>query len=64
MELEIDYRGRGSDRPSLLDMILTNEERVVANIEYAMPLGKTDHSAINITVRCDKQLGTPNTQLL
>ena len=54
-------RFQGSDRPSLLDLVLTNEEGM-DNIEHAAPLGKSDHSIIKITVRCSKQLDTPKTR--
>ncbi len=55
--------GDGGHKP-ILDLVLTNEERLVDNTEYAVPLaGKSDHSIIKITtVRCDKQLGTPKSR--
>ena len=39
-------RQRGGNNPSLLDIILTNEENFISNIEYIGPLGKSDHSII------------------
>ena len=37
-------RGRGEDAPSLLDLILTNEQEVVSALKYISPLGKSDHA--------------------
>jgi len=36
-------RGRGSNTPNLLDLVLTNEEDMVTNLEHQSPLGKSDH---------------------
>ena len=41
-------RGRGGDRPSLLDLILTDEVQPTPEIEYCSPLGKSDHSLFKI----------------
>ena len=39
-------RGRGTDRPSLLDLLLTDMECPEPSIEMCAPLGKSDHSLI------------------
>ena len=39
-------RGRGDDIPSLLDMVLTNEQEMISTIDYNSPLGKSDHSVL------------------
>ena len=39
-------RVRNTDHPSILDLILTNEEGMVADLEYLSPLGKSDHEQI------------------
>ena len=39
-------RQRGGNEPSLLDVILTNDENYVSRVEYLAPLGKSDHSII------------------
>ena len=39
-------RGRGMDKPSLIDLVLTNEENMVSEIDIQAPLGKSDHSVI------------------
>ena len=39
-------RKRGSDEPSILDLILTNEELQISSLEHTSPLGKSDHDVI------------------
>ena len=36
-------RWKGTQTPNILDLILTNEEQMVNNIEYSSPMGKGDH---------------------
>ena len=45
-------RARGTDEPSLLDLIITNEEMQVSDIQYISPLGKSDHSVICFKYNC------------
>lgn len=45
-------RTRGNDQPSLLDLILTNEEFSVDQIAYAPPLGKSDHLVLHFNYVC------------
>ena len=45
-------RSRGSDVPSILDLIFTNEEGMIDEIRYASPLGKSDHSTIIFNMKC------------
>ena len=45
-------RARGTDEPSLIDLILTNEEDQITNISYLAPLGKSDHSVLSFTFEC------------
>ena len=42
-------RGRGSNKSSILDLILSNEEGMVSDINVDVPLGKSDHAAIGFT---------------
>ena len=44
-------RGRGSDKPSVLDLVLSNEEGMVDSVDIEAPLGASDHGLINITFR-------------
>ena len=41
-----DTRVRGSQKPSLLDLVLTNEKNMVKDVEHFSLLGKSDHSII------------------
>ena len=52
-------RCRGSDNPSTLDLVLTNDENLVAAIEVEAPLGKSDHAVIKIQVldTLEQQIG-------
>ena len=45
-------RVRGDDEPSLLDLLLTNEELQVSNVAHHAPLGKSDHSVISFDYHC------------
>ena len=44
--------GREKDEPSTLDLILTNEENQISNLEYNAPLGKSDHSTLYFVYDC------------
>jgi hypothetical protein len=44
-------RSRANDTPSILDLVLSNEE-LISNIEYFSPSGKNDHSVLLVSV-CD-----------
>ena len=45
-------RGRDSHKPSLLDLVLCNQEDAIENISIVEPLGSSDHSVIHIDYRC------------
>ena len=45
-------RGRGSDTPNLLDLIMTNEEQMITDIDHQSPLGKSDHNVLSLRVNC------------
>ena len=45
-------RGRGSDTPHLLDLVLTSEEGMVDDIQYEAPLGKSDHCILRFDLNC------------
>ena len=45
-------RIRGNDDPSLIDLILTNEEHQISDIVHHAPLGKSDHSVITFNYQC------------
>ena len=45
-------RYRGTTNPSLLDLVLTNEELMVETIEYEAPLGASDHICLSFEYIC------------
>jgi hypothetical protein len=44
-------RGRGEAKPTTIDLLFSNEEGMVDNIEIQPPLGKSDHSVITFDFR-------------
>jgi hypothetical protein len=45
-------RARGQDNPHILDLVITNEEDMIGNIEHESPLGNSDHAILNILFNC------------
>ena len=45
-------RWRGADKPSLIDLIITNEENMISDLEYDAPLGKSDHAVLTMKLNC------------
>ena len=45
-------RWRGADQPSLIDLVITNEENMISNLEYHAPLGRSDHAVITMKLNC------------
>ena len=43
---------RGTDTPNVLDLIITNEENMVQNINYEAPLGKSHHNVLTFNYHC------------
>ena len=50
--VENTTRRRGNDDPSLLDLVLTNEDMQVSGITHLAPLGKSDHSILSFDFNC------------
>ena len=44
-------RGRGSDEPSILDLLFTSRNESVESVDFHAPLGKSDHSVIKVLYR-------------
>ena len=44
-------RGRGTNEPTLLDLVFTTDEESLEDIEISNPLGKSDHSMLKIQYR-------------
>ena len=53
-------RCRGDDIPSLLDVVLTNEEEMVSNVEHLAPLGKSDHQTLLFQFNCYADFSKPS----
>jgi len=49
-------RARGVDKPSILDLILTDEEELIEDINYLSPLGKSDHSVLAFNCKLNKEV--------
>ena len=43
-------RYRNEDRPSILDLILTNEEGMVSELQYCDPIGNSDHVTLVFSI--------------
>ena len=43
---------RGTDRPSTLDVLLTNKENMNSELEISAPLGRSDHSILKFNFQC------------
>ena len=52
----IPTRGRGTDNPNVLDLIITNEEQLINQIECHSPLGNSDHCVIQFQIICKSRL--------
>ncbi len=45
-------RVRGTNEPSTLDLLITNDERLITEIQYSSPLGKSDHAVLLFELMC------------
>ena len=57
-------RPRGNDNPSTLDLIFSNEENMVSDLDILAPLGKSDHSIIKFNINCDMDYQKPQIKTL
>ena len=55
-------RRRGNDNPSLIDLILSDEQMQISEVEYHAPLGKSDHSVITFDFHCYLEYPEPTTR--
>ena len=55
-------RCRGDNIPSLLDVVLTNEEDMVSKIEHLAPLGASDHQTLLFQCNCYADYSKPKTR--
>ncbi len=45
-------RWRGTDTPNLLDLIISNEDGMITEVQYDSPLGKSDHCVLKFEFHC------------
>ena len=48
----LQTRIRHGQEPLILDLVITNEEGMIKDIEYLSPLGKSDHIVICFNFIC------------
>ena len=48
-------RGRGTDTPAILDLVITKNDDVIEDLEIESPLGKSDHAVIQGNLACQFQ---------
>ncbi|XP_052792152.1 uncharacterized protein LOC128226308 [Mya arenaria] len=53
---------RGNQRPSLLDLIFTNEENVIKDLHYRAPLGNSDHCTLTFEYTCKTEIVNSKTK--
>ena len=53
--VDFNTRGRVGQRSSTLDLVLTNEDNMVSNLQSHSPLGKSDHSCLLFNFVCTSQ---------
>ena len=49
-------RGRCNQTPHILDLVFTRYEEEIQHLTSEAPLGLSDHSVLNIRIRCDKNI--------
>ena len=49
-------RGRGSNNPNVLDLILSNDEDIIGDVESISPLGRSDHCILTCEILCIAKL--------
>lgn len=60
--VEEPTRYRGTQRPSLLDLVLTAEENVIRDMRILAPLGNSDHCTIVFDYICQQELSSSKTR--
>ena len=49
-------RGRGSNKPNVLDLILSNDDDIIGEVEYFSTLGRSDHCVLTFDILCTVKL--------
>ena len=53
-------RYRGNDRPSCLDLVLSNTNDLITSLDYNPPIGNSDHAVLNFVVDFSVDCHTPS----
>ena len=53
-------RGRVGQRPSCIDLVFTNENKMINAVQFLSPLGKSDHCVLKFDFSCYTNQGTNN----
>ena len=54
--IEVPTRGRGTDKPTTLDLLITNDDALVEDLIVGAPVGKSDHAVISVNIVCDLEM--------
>ena len=57
-------RRRGADEPSLIDLVLSDEEMQVSDVFHHCPLRKSDHDVITFKFNCYLDYSKPKERFL
>ncbi|KAI5645579.1 endonuclease-reverse transcriptase domain-containing protein [Phthorimaea operculella] len=57
-------RFRQGNQPSFLDLVLSNEETLVAKVDHQAPIGKSDHNCIVVTIQLENHQSSKSTASL
>ena len=52
-------RKRGNDNPSTLDLLFSNEDHMISDLEINAPLGSSDHSILKFNFVCHSEKQSP-----
>ena len=55
-------RARGQNEPHILDLVL-NDDKIIDDIEYLSPQGKSDHAVLFLTCKYDTSCKTLSKQI-
>ena len=54
--IEVPTRGRGTDKPTTLDLLITNDDALVEDLIVGAPVVKSDHALISVNIVCDLEM--------
>ncbi|KAK3095343.1 hypothetical protein FSP39_013497 [Pinctada imbricata] len=53
-------RDRVNQKPSLLDLVLTNDNNLITKLDHLSPLGSSDHCVLRFSIKCYKDINVYN----